>query len=99
MRNLEIRTHKKFKIDVEEETLAAEKWCFCDQTRTVYFVSGQKVWKQCLEDDGQSRQLLTEWVKTHFIFYFENVKKYLPTRLGNNTNPVDKFLCFPNFES
>ena len=59
MRNLEIRTHKKFKIDVEEETLAAEKWCFCDQTRTVYFVSGQKVWKQCLED-GQTRQLLTE---------------------------------------
>ena len=59
MRNLEIRTHKKFKIDVEAETLAAEKWSFCDQTRTVYFVSGQKVWKQCLED-GHSGQLLTE---------------------------------------
>ena len=58
MRNLEIRTHNTFKIDVEP-TVAVEKWCFCDQTRTVYFVSGQRVWKQCLED-GQSGQLLTE---------------------------------------
>ena len=57
MRNLEVRTHITFKIDVEETPEA--NWCFCDQTRTVYLVSGQRVWKQCLED-GQSGELLTE---------------------------------------
>ena len=57
MRNLEIRTHKTLKIDVDETP--GLKWCFCDQTMTVYHVSGQRVWKQCLED-GQSAELLTE---------------------------------------
>ena len=57
MRNLEIRIYKSFKID-GEDTPAAQ-WCFCDQTGTVYFVSGHRVWKQCLED-GQSAELLTE---------------------------------------
>ena len=57
MRNLEIRTHKTFKIDVEETPGA--QWCFCDQTRTVYLVSGHRVWRQCL-DNGQRGELLTE---------------------------------------
>ena len=56
MRNLEIRTYKTHKIEVDD--LGAE-WCYCEQTRTVYLVSGHKVWKQCLED-SQDRELLTE---------------------------------------
>ena len=56
MRNLEIRTYKTHKIEVDDP---GAEWCYCEQTRTVYLVGGHKVWKQCLED-SQDRELLTE---------------------------------------
>ena len=60
MRNLEIRTRKFWTLQPDEKPKSQVCWTLCDQSKFLFFVNNQKVFKYELESDARDPDLLAE---------------------------------------